>query len=157
MSSITLISKDEMRIEVSRDACMLSSLLKDLLADDDTITQIPITTVEGVTLKKIIDYMEVHWKRQAPELEKPLRRNLKELLGDWDRQFVETNSEDAVVFDIINGANFLGVKDLLELTSAVVAEKMKSQSVEEIRAMFGLKNDFTEEEEEALKRERCIE
>jgi S-phase kinase-associated protein 1 len=50
-------------------------------------------------------------------------------------------------------ANYLDIKGLLDLICKTVADMMKGKSVEEIRKMFNIKNDFTPEEEEEVRKE----
>jgi len=45
----------------------------------------------------------------------------------------------------------MDVKPLLDLASAKVASMIKGKKVEEIRAIFNIKNDFTPEEEAQVK------
>ena len=50
-------------------------------------------------------------------------------------------------------ANYLDIKGLLDLTCQTVADMMKGKSVEEIRKIFNITNDFTPEEEEKVRKE----
>ena len=50
-------------------------------------------------------------------------------------------------------ANYLNIKTLLDLTCTSVAHRIKNKTTEEIRQTFGLKNDFTPEEEEEIRKE----
>ena len=52
--------------------------------------------------------------------------------------------EDTV--DLVNAANYLDIKDLVNLASAKLASEMISCSVEEAREKFGIKSNMTEEE-----------
>ena len=54
---------------------------------------------------------------------------------------------------VFQAANFLSIKDLLDLTCQTVADLIKGRTPEEIRKMFNIKNDFTPEEEENIRRE----
>eukprot|EP01062_Namystynia_karyoxenos_P030867 TRINITY_DN22966_c0_g1_i1.p2 TRINITY_DN22966_c0_g1~~TRINITY_DN22966_c0_g1_i1.p2 ORF type:complete len:170 (+),score=72.99 TRINITY_DN22966_c0_g1_i1:88-597(+) len=156
---VILVSADEKKLPVSRAACQMSGLLKDLLEEQpdeggETV-EIPVTNVNAHVLEKIIEYMTEHHNNRAPELERPLKQNLFEILQPWDAKFIQPHNEQ-FVFELIMGANFLNVRDLLELACARVAEWVKEKSVEEIREMFGLENDFTPEEEERLRKEHGI-
>ena len=56
-------------------------------------------------------------------------------------------------FAPFQAANFLNIKGLLDLTCQTVADMIKGKTPEEIRKTFNIKNDFTPEEEEEIRRE----
>lgn len=45
------------------------------------------------------------------------------------------------------------IEDLISLMSAAIATKIKGKSVEEIRDIFGITNDFSAEEERQIQEE----
>ena len=61
--------------------------------------------------------------------------------------------DQATLFEIILAANYLNMKGLLDLTCMTVANMMKGKTPEEIRKTFNIKNDFTAEEEEEVRKE----
>lgn len=54
---------------------------------------------------------------------------------------------------LLQAANYLNIKNLLDLTCQTVADMIKGKTPEEIRKTFNIKNDFTPEEEEEVRRE----
>ena len=54
---------------------------------------------------------------------------------------------------LFQAANYLNIKSLLDLTCQTVADMIKGKTPEEIRKTFNIKNDFTPEEEEEVRRE----
>lgn len=50
-------------------------------------------------------------------------------------------------------AEYLDIKELLDITASKVASMICGQTVEQIRQNFGIRNDFTKEEEEQIQRE----
>ena len=58
-----------------------------------------------------------------------------------------------MIFCYEQAANHLNIKNLLDLTCQTVADLIKSKSPCEIRAIFNIKNEFTAEEEEEIRKE----
>lgn len=100
-------------------------------------------------LGKVIEFMEHHAISPMKEIEKPLKSaDLSELVDSWYSDFV--NIEQDTLFDILLAANYMDVHPLLDLCSAKVASMIKGKTAEQIREDFGIVNDFTPEEEEAV-------
>jgi len=53
----------------------------------------------------------------------------------------------------VQAADYLNIKNLLDLTCETVACMMKGKTVEEIRKKFNIKNDYTPQEEEKVRGE----
>jgi len=154
---ISLISSEERKISIKRSACEKQSvLLRELLEGNDENAELPVSCVRGDVLEKIAEYMVYHADHPPKEIPKPLKEKFFDVVDPWDKKFIE-GFDHSFVFELMTGANFLNCKDLLELTCARVAEWMKEKSVEEIRDMFGIENDFSPEEEERLRKEHGIE
>ncbi|KAL4296437.1 hypothetical protein GQ457_12G030650 [Hibiscus cannabinus] len=82
--------------------------------------------------------------------------SLKDELKAWDADFVKV--DQSTLFDLILikpslAANYLNIKSLLDLTCQTVADMIKGKTPEEFRKTFNIKNDFTPEEEEEVRRE----
>ena len=61
--------------------------------------------------------------------------------------------DQAQLFDMILAANYLDIKDLLELTCEKVASMIKGKTPEEARQVFNIQNDFTPAEEDEIRKE----
>lgn len=72
-------------------------------------------------------------------------------ISAWDAKFCEV--DQSTLFNMILAANYLDIKPLLDLTCKCVANMIKGKTPEEIRQTFNIKNDFTPEEEEQIKKE----
>ena len=100
-----------------------------------------------------MDYCEYHKNDNPAEIEKPLRTsNLAELVDSWDAKFIEVENMEEL-FEIIQGANYLDIASLLDLSCAKVASLIKGKTPEEIRKTFNIINDFTPEEEQQIREE----
>lgn len=95
---------------------------------------------------QVIEYCKYHHRAEnelLPEDEKNV----------WDKEFVKV--DDETLFNLILAANYLDIKSLLDLTCKTVADEIKGKTPEQIRVRFNIKNDFTPEEEEEVKRENA--
>lgn len=144
--TITLTSSDGQNITLDEISAKRSGLLKGLLADYEKGSEIPMPDIRGDVLKKTVEYL-VHYKETEPkEIPKPLpTTNLLDVTDEWDVTFINSVDLDTT-FDIINAANYMDIKSLLDLSCAKIASLMKGKSAEEIRTMFNIENDLTEEE-----------
>ena len=149
---LTLKSQDQQTFTIKKDIAMLSALIKTMWSGDKSETTIPLPNVRGSILKKVIQYMEYHSTNPPKEIEKPLKSaNMREVVSEWDANFVEVDQE--TLFELILAANYMDIKPLLDLTCAKVASMIKGKTPEEIRKRFNIQNDFSPEEEEAVRAE----
>ncbi|TQD97898.1 hypothetical protein C1H46_016423 [Malus baccata] len=155
---ITLKSSDGETFEVDEAVALESQTIKHMVEDDCADNGIPLPNVTSKILAKVIEYCRKHVEAAKPE-ERPA---VDEDLKAWDAEFVKV--DQATLFDLIlalakdlmnapNAANYLNIKSLLDLTCQTVADMIKGKTPEEIRKTFNIKNDFTPEEEEEVRRE----
>merc|ERR1711916_387803 len=75
---------------------------------------------------------------------------LKHVLDDLDAEFCKVDQDELLA--LILAANYLDIKPLLDLTCKTVANLIKGTTPEQIRQTFNIKNDFTPEEEEQIRK-----
>eukprot|EP00897_Mesotaenium_endlicherianum_P006462 jgi/Mesen1/5844/ME000298S05112 len=147
---VKLKSSDEEMFEVEKVVALQSETVKNMIEDDVTTDQgIPLPNVSGKILAKVIEYCKYHVEAKNVSEDKPILT--EEEVKTWDQDFVKV--DQATLFDLILAANYLNIKDLLDLTCQTVADMIKGKTPEEIRRTFNIKNDFTPEEEEEVRRE----
>jgi S-phase kinase-associated protein 1 len=78
---------------------------------------------------------------------------MADLVQDWYANFVGNGIDQEVLCELTIAANSLDIKPLLDLTCATVASMIKGKTPEEIRETFNIVNDFTPEEEAAIREE----
>lgn len=147
---VKLKSLDEEIFEVERDVALMSETVKGMLDEVSTDKGIPLPNVTARILALVIEYCKKHVDSSKASGDKPSATAEEELKG-WDAGFVKV--DQAVLFDLILAANYLNIKSLLDLTCQTVADMIKGKTPEEIRRQFNIKNDFTPEEEEEVRRE----
>ncbi|XP_017702361.1 SKP1-like protein 1 [Phoenix dactylifera] len=153
---ITLKSSDGEVFEVDEMVAMESQTIKHMIEDDCASNGIPLPNVTSKILSKVIEYCKKHVDAAAAAASKSAADDTSFKLADddlktWDAEFVKV--DQATLFDLILAANYLNIKGLLDLTCQTVADMIKGKTPEEIRKTFNIKNDFTPEEEEEVRRE----
>jgi S-phase kinase-associated protein 1 len=145
---ITLKSFDGEIFEIDEMVALESQTIKHMIEDNCADTEIPVPNVTGKILAKIFEYCKKHVEVASSKEEKS--RNEDDLKA-WDKDFI--NVDQATLFELILAANYLNIKNLLDLTCQTVADMIKGNSPEEIRNLLNIENDFTQEEEEEVRRE----
>eukprot|EP01023_Acetabularia_acetabulum_P016070 TRINITY_DN1792_c0_g1_i10.p1 TRINITY_DN1792_c0_g1~~TRINITY_DN1792_c0_g1_i10.p1 ORF type:complete len:272 (+),score=44.75 TRINITY_DN1792_c0_g1_i10:155-970(+) len=105
---------------------------------------IPILEISSEILQKIIEYCEFHYKSSVENIS-------EEDIKAWDQEFVQVDQK--TLFELILAANYLAIDTLLDLTCETVARMILGKTPEEIREVFSIKNYFTPEEEEEVRKE----
>ncbi|CAL1392456.1 unnamed protein product [Linum trigynum] len=141
---ITLKSGDGESFEVEEAVAMQSQTIKHMIEDGCAGDGIPIPNVTGGILAKVIEFCNKHHQH-------PCQSDDAESMKIWDANFAKVGQD--TLYDLLLAANYLNVKDLLDLICQTVADLIKGKTPEEIRRYFNIENDFTKEEEEAIRRE----
>ncbi|XP_076934902.1 SKP1-like protein 1A [Bidens hawaiensis] len=145
--TIVLRSSDGETFEVDEAVAVESQTIKHMIEDGCADTSIPLPNVTSKILSKVIEYCKKHV--EAPGTEDKVADDIKA----FDADFVKV--DQSTLFDLILAANYLNIKSLLDLTCQTVADMIKGKTPEEIRKTFNIKNDFTPEEEEEVRRENA--
>merc|ERR1711977_596360 len=147
---VTLTSKDDREFKIDARVAIMSETVKSMMGveDPDDIdppeAAIPLPAVDGAILEQVIKYCQYHHNKETKEEEK----------NQWDSEFVKV--DDDTLFSLILAANYLDIKTLLDLTCKTVADYIKQcKTPQEIRRRFNIKNDFTPEEEEEVRKENA--
>ncbi|CAN6898925.1 unnamed protein product [Brassica oleracea] len=149
----TLESSDGFLFVVD-EAVVLQSVILSPMVQDCAGREYPITNVTGKILKLVIEYCKNHVVVDGGDSSSSSGDALKK----WDDKFI-TQMDLSTVYDLLMAANYLNIKGLFDLTCQGVADVIAAcKDHKEIRAMFGLVNDFTAEEEaEVLKENDVVE
>uniref|UniRef100_A0A7N0V2V1 SKP1-like protein n=1 Tax=Kalanchoe fedtschenkoi TaxID=63787 RepID=A0A7N0V2V1_KALFE len=146
---ITLKSSDGESFEIDEIVALESQTIKHMIEDDCADNGIPLPNVNSRILAKVIEYCKKHV--DSAKTEAGTASGADDDLKTFDADFVRV--DQATLFDLILAANYLNIKGLLDLTCQTVADMIKGKTPEEIRKTFNIKNDFTPEEEEEVRRE----
>lgn len=143
------VSKHTMPLPHARMSGTIANMLDDI--DDDVESDIPIPNIKGDIMKRVVDFCAEHPDAPLnPTDEQQLEMRTKPLEG-WDLDFVRVPL--ATLFEMILAANFLDLKPMLDVTCKAVAEMIKGKTPDEIKKVFGVDGEFTQEEKEQVLRD----
>jgi S-phase kinase-associated protein 1 len=127
-------------VQVTRGQAMLSKLVSNALASDESATQLRVDGVSNIAaLNKVKDYMEHHDGKASTIPEKPLRsKSMSDVCADkWDATFIDGVDNDGnsrqLLYDVVLAANYLDIQCLLHIGCAKVASLIKGQPLEKIK------------------------
>ncbi|XP_073045826.1 SKP1-like protein 1A [Primulina huaijiensis] len=154
-NTIMLKSSDGETFEVEEAVAVESQTIKHMIEDNCADTTIPLPNVTSKILAKVIEYCKRHVESAAKPSSDGVSTDkvVDDELKNFDTEFVKV--DQGTLFDLILAANYLNIKSLLDLTCQTVADMIKGKTPEEIRKTFNIKNDFTPEEEEEVRRENA--
>ena len=139
---IRLRTLDGEEFEVDEAVAIQSQTIRHMIEDGCADSTIPLANVTASVLSKVLEYCKKHAVDKVDD----------DSLKSWDAEFVKVNLQP-VLLELVLAANYLDIKGLMDLTCQAVADKIKNKSVEEVRLIFNIENDFTPEEEEAIRNE----
>jgi len=155
-SYVEIVSGDEKKFKVKRKMILMSALISDMLEEEDEededIPSIPIPNVDGGTFEVIQKYIQHHWNNKADEIKKPLKGKIEDVISQWDNEFLNSFDQTMLIKSTM-AANYLNIKDLLDLTSASLASGLKGNTPEKIRDKFGIACDFNPDEKKKIEEE----
>lgn len=146
---VTLTSQDGQDFKVDLNVAKMSETVKNLIEDAGTDAPIPLPNVTSQILGMVVTYCKYHTENPSPPKTDEERRT-DDIIG-WDLDFCKV--DQPTLFALILAANYLDVKDLLDLCCKTVANMIKGKTPEEIRKTFNIRDEFTPEEEEQVKRD----
>ncbi|KAJ1362089.1 Skp1- protein [Parelaphostrongylus tenuis] len=151
---IKLVTNDGQNFDVPIDVIRLSNTINTMLQSLGIVSEsndpIPISKVSGPIMKKVLQWCTYH-KDDLSIDDLDSCENRTDDIPSWDMEFLKV--DQATLFDLINAANYLDIKGLLCVSCKTVANMIRGKTPEEIRRIFNIRNDFTPEEEEEIRKE----
>ena len=140
-------------LEIAKMSKTIKTMLEDLgLEDSEDEETVPLPNVSSDILKKVIEWSTHHKDDKVDDDDDDeYKERRSDDISHWDVDFLKV--DQGTLFEIILAANYLDIKNLLEICCKTVANMMKGKTAEEIRKIFNIKNDLTPEEEEQIRKE----
>lgn len=150
---VKLQPSDGNEMEVDKEIATMSGTINDMLEDFSAEGMaIPLPNVSSEVLTRVIEWCQHHNEFPTPKADDSLKK--ADDIPEWDFQFCGGDSPDQKeLFELILAANYLNIKELLDITCKTVANMIKGKSPEEICKTFGVEKEFTPEEEERIRKE----
>ncbi|CAN4126600.1 unnamed protein product [Withania somnifera] len=138
---LILKSSDEDEFQVEESIAIQSGTIKHMVEDGYTV--IPLLNVDSKVLIKILDYMINHRGEKTEANEEQMK--------EFDKEFVKMSFKK--LFSLVFAANYLHIPGLMNLLCQNIADRIKNKSVNAVRHIFGIANDYAPEEEAEVRRE----
>ncbi|KAE8671043.1 Nuclear transcription factor Y subunit C-2 isoform 1 [Hibiscus syriacus] len=144
----TLISGDNHEFEVDEAVAMDFGTIKTFFDEnpDASMEPIPLPNVSSKYLSTIIDYCKFHLALRARDHSSAADDETKA----YHEELVKPLDNESMM-ELALAAHYLDVKDMVDVISQGIADRIKNKSVEYARELFGIENDYTPEEEAELR------
>lgn len=158
MLHLAKVSKEGKHYEVPIAVAKMSKMVETALVEecDEDCQEIPLYNVRSEVLQKVIEYC-THYKmvEEMNPIVTPFKSpKIEDSVQQWYADFISPLTLDRILlFELVTAANFMDISPLLDLTCFAVAVSIKGKSEEEIRKIFNISNDFTEEENAQVRNE----
>ena len=137
-------------IEVVKQFALIRTMLEDLGMNEGDEEVVPLPNVNAAILEKVIQWATYH-KDDLPLPKDDKNKEEKTDISPWDADFLKVDQE--TLLNLIQAANYLDIKRLLDMACRTVADMIKGKTPEEIRTTFNTNTDFTPSEDEQIRNE----
>ena len=143
---VTVADDENNERSLEHDVWSQSITIAEMVRDTDPGQQIPLASVGKEELVKVVEWMEKMAAFKADgtsdEEQETWKNEYKESMAAQDQL--------PLLFQVMNAANFMIVKPLLDELCKFVAEMIAQRTPNEILDYFSIKKDATEAEEDEL-------
>ncbi|XP_044578524.1 S-phase kinase-associated protein 1-like [Cotesia glomerata] len=154
-TTIKLLSSDkevfEVDTKVAKMSATIKTMLEDLGLDEGDDEMVPLPSIEGPILKKIVEWAEHHKSDPPAPEDDDNKEKRSDDIPEWDVDFLKVDQQ--TLFAIIRAANFLDIKGLMDVTCKTVANMIKGKTPEEIRKTFNITPMVPTADDDAAKKE----
>uniref|UniRef100_A0A914I1S6 Skp1-related protein n=1 Tax=Globodera rostochiensis TaxID=31243 RepID=A0A914I1S6_GLORO len=151
--------KDGERVQVRVSLLLQSKTFADMWKDLNLSSKdlpdslvFPMSTISAPIFKKVGNWMENHVGKPQPVIEEDPNTHERKwfTLTDYEKEFFNVDVEELA--ELLVAANFLNLQSLYIYGCQSMAALMKEKTPEEIRNLFGIPDDLTEEEKAEIRR-----
>ena len=146
-TNYTIILDDKTSYSVPINILKGSGLLKTMIDVCDQSNEVTIPKIKTEYFTKIIEYLTYHYDADN---ENTLLTNSE--ITDWDNNYC--NHDIDFLIEFVECVNFFAIDSLLKLVCSTIQSQIACcKSIDELRTKLHIINDFTQEEEDKIKKE----
>ncbi|CAL8126162.1 unnamed protein product [Orchesella dallaii] len=128
----------------------LKSIMEEMKVKDGE--QVPFILDYSSSVEKVIEWAKYQKNKQSESSGNENDIDLDNL-PEFEKEFLESLSDPGDLFEVLSLARKLEMRDLKQLLSKKIVSMIVGKTDDEIRKAFKVKNDFTEEELEWIRKE----
>ena len=152
---VTLICKDDQKVEVAQNIAEKAKLIENILEGNDEKTiDISAKCSKPVCEKALEFCKKLAEGVEMPEISKPLGDKGIECVGPWFIDYITKDVSKEELFELVEiGGKYLNIEPLMQLGCAKIALDIKDKFIVDIRQYFNCEDDvpnFTAAEEEKI-------
>ncbi|KAI3331776.1 E3 ubiquitin ligase SCF complex, Skp subunit [Xylariaceae sp. AK1471] len=160
-----LVSNDGTEVRATllavKQSITIGTMLEILDEEQTTDLPIPVPSVDGKTLEKVLEWCEHHRDDKILEddnfegvfgssFKDPMEVPAVTKVPSWDAEFLK-NVDDEMLRNIVIAADYLEIPLLQKYVTVTIAYRMRDMEPEQMRQLLGIVNDYTPEEIEEIK------
>lgn len=144
--SLILKSSDGQTFALDVKAAERSGYLIKAMRNNPGENEFYINEIDGKLLKKIVEFLSYYKDKEPLEIPRPLpNTHIENMMDEFSYNFINSFPLSESV-EFLNAVENLEINSLVKLMCAKIAAKMMDAPIEEVRKIFGIESDMTEEE-----------
>ncbi|KAH0773451.1 hypothetical protein KY290_010588 [Solanum tuberosum] len=142
---ITLKTSNGEEFKLDEAIVVRSEVIKNIVQDVDcTSNAIPLFNIDGKSMTTMVKYWKTRWEEGVTE----------DQLKNFDQDFLKMSHSE--LLGVVLAARYLDDKQLKKVIIQEFVHRITGKTLEEIREVYGILNDYTPEEEEEIRREYAL-
>lgn len=143
---IFLKSEEGLRVQIDLKSAEGSLVLKKFMDTTGENGELSIPEIKIHVLRIVVGYLK-HYKEKIPkEIPMPYPyETLDGIIDQWDINFINEFSLDSL-YEILLASHRMKIQSLCDLIAAKIATMVHNKNVTQIKELFNIECDFTEEE-----------
>lgn len=141
---VLLVSETGETHNLNKRVATLSNLVKHHISDFSVNEPVPLPEIANDTLILVVKFLNSQNPERLHEVEYPIKGdNLKDIIGEASEEVVNEHLSLEQLIDLINAANYMDIKVLMEAGCAAMAFRFEGKDEKDIFSAFQITSDIT--------------